>query len=376
MNQKILTWFLLLNKRLYKKPLFIVILCLVPVLMLGLKLCSSDKNGILSIALYKENPLIKDELFLKIANQLINEDSMLNFLQFESLEKANEQLLAGKLDAIWIFPENLSEEIQKSAQAQNIKSCIRIIEKEDTTICALAREILCAKLYPIFSYQAYKVYVNKEMQFPYPTEQDFNRAYQRYSSEIKLFNTQDIKSTSQEDFFKTPLRGILAIWLILCGIAASLFWMEDKEKGTFVWAPPSLQALIGLALHTVVILNALIVMIFALVLCKIFASPSKELFSLFLFAIDSILFCNLVQILCKKTTILAALSPAIIIAMLALCPIFVNLKNLHFIQYLLPPFYYLHNSCSLEFLVPSLIYTGILLALTLCFFFKKKSFQF
>ena len=52
--RKAFTWFLLLQKRLLKKPLFLLILLLTPLLVVGMKQIASKESGILRVYLYEE----------------------------------------------------------------------------------------------------------------------------------------------------------------------------------------------------------------------------------------------------------------------------------------------------------------------------------
>ena len=49
--KKLLLWFLMLSKRLYKKPTFLVLILLIPVLMFGYIAISGGESGVMTIGM-------------------------------------------------------------------------------------------------------------------------------------------------------------------------------------------------------------------------------------------------------------------------------------------------------------------------------------
>ena len=61
-----------------------------------------------------------------------------------------------------------------------------------------------------------------------------------------------------------------------------------------------------------------------------------------LYCLAAAVFSELVRKLCRSQALLAALLPVLMALMLALCPIFIDLKILGPVRHLLPPYYYLN----------------------------------
>ena len=100
----------LLNKRLFKKPSFVIILCMIPLLVLGLKLISKQESGIVRIALVNEGAGEKTGAGT-IIDSLLNADSVFLYSRCDSEEEAVELLDLDSVDAVWVFPEDYDERV-------------------------------------------------------------------------------------------------------------------------------------------------------------------------------------------------------------------------------------------------------------------------
>ena len=68
-------YYALLSKRFFKKFSFIILLCTVPLLVLGLKNVSTEDTGMLKILLYAEDP--EDETVRELTAKMLKEDSVI-----------------------------------------------------------------------------------------------------------------------------------------------------------------------------------------------------------------------------------------------------------------------------------------------------------
>jgi hypothetical protein len=68
---------------------------------------------------------------------------------------------------------------------------------------------------------------------------------------------------------------------------------------------------------------------------------------------------------CRSMRVLATLIPLLVVAMLAICPVFLDIAPLHMLQRLFPPTYYINAVYNSSQLINMVIYTLICLALYL-----------
>lgn len=102
-----------MNKRLFRKWSFLLILCLVPLLTAGMRLAAGQESGVLSIALYL--PESGDGLSAEIPGRLEGRDGVLRYVACGTEEEARRMVEAFEADAAWIFPEKLEESLRDAA---------------------------------------------------------------------------------------------------------------------------------------------------------------------------------------------------------------------------------------------------------------------
>ena len=161
--QKSLLWFCLTCKRLLKKPGFLILLCSIPVLVLSMGLVAKEESGMLHIVLYQENE--KDLLSSQLVEDLLSENSVLQYQQVFDEEEAYELVENGNADAAWIFSDKMQERLEEYIAGAYDRPFIRILEREDNVALQLSREKLYGALYSYFPYTVYEKYVQNEQSF-------------------------------------------------------------------------------------------------------------------------------------------------------------------------------------------------------------------
>lgn len=368
MKNRFFTWYFLFVKRLFKIPSFIVILLLLPCIMFAGRFLSSKDSGILRVGIYVND---SDRLSRNIIEELSDEESLFHFQKVKSEEDGKALLAQNKVDAVWIFPDSLEKELEKLAIKQTIKPVIKVYEREESTALIFLREVFCAKIFPDFSYKAYSHYVTDIIGLDDISPQSLEKNYQKYSEKIELFNVES-DSSSSFDYLRSPLRGLVALWLVLCGLAASLYYLNDREKNTFIKLPAKYYDQLSIFSHFVVVSIASFAAFAAVLISGNYNSISYEIIGIILLSFDAVLFCFIISSLCPKKEILAFLLPVILLLMLVICPVFIDLRFFNFLKFIFPIFYYIQASGDTYYYVIQLVYTGVLIAFAGGVIFIKK----
>ena len=343
--RRIAIWFFLLNKRLFKKGSFLMILCAVPLLVAGMRLAARQESGIVTIALCRTDP--SDELSAEIVDGLLDDGNVLRYVVCETPEEARDLVERFQADAAWIFPENLALRLGESAARKRVRPVVTVVEREDSIPLAFSREILTSALYPFFSYAVYEDYVRDDLGLA-AEDEELSKAYERLKADGTLFQVVyfDGSATEKSSYLLAPLRGILALWLVLCGFAASLYYMQDERRGTFSWMPIKHRLWLAFGFHGVVLADAAAALLIACRLSGVFTVWYREVIHAALFTGCVLVFCNLVRLLCGTPERLGCCIPILLMGMAAVCPVFINVDRFRPLQYLLPPFYYLKATHS------------------------------
>lgn len=362
---RIVTRYFLLNKRLFKKLSFLMILCLVPVLVIGIRTAAKEESGIVKIVLCMQNP--EEELSAEILEQLLEKDSVFRYSVCKTPAQARKMVADYEADAAWIFPENLKEELKKTAFDKKIKPVVTVVEREDSVVLMFTREVLCNTLYPSFSYAVYESFVRDDLGID-EGQMDDGRilgAYNQNLIEGSFFQMEypDGQADERIGYLLAPVRGILGIWLALCGFAASLYYMQDEQKGTFSKIPVRGRLWMAFYSHAVLLSDAVVILLLGCRLAGVFTVWHREILSAVLFACCTVAFCNLLRLICRTPAFLGSCIPIALLGMLVICPVFIGINSWKGLRYLFPLYYYLNSIHNLHYLNAMAVYAAVMTVL-------------
>lgn len=355
--------FVLLQKRLLKQYRFLLMLSLAPLLAAGVRHLAAEDAGIAAVALYLP---AEDAAAEEISGRLMEGRGVLRYLSCGSGEEARRLVETGQADAAWIFSEDLSAQLEELAKQRRVRPVVTVVERQDSVSLILGREILSAAVYPSFSYVVYEAYVRDELGLVEMSDGELRRVYDSVAVEGSLFQMvyPDETPGEEEDFtyVQAPLRGILAVWFTFAGLAAALGFMRDEERGVYGRAPLTGRLWLSYTAEAVFLLDAALVLLLSCRLAGVFTDWRREVAGCGVFALCVLAFANLLRLLCRTPGRLAMTFLPLLAAMLALCPVFLNLQYFRAGKRLLPPWYYLQSIHNTRYLYEMIFYTVILAA--------------
>lgn len=356
----------LLQKRLLKRGSFLLLMCLAPLLAAGVGKLSEEPSGIAAIALYLPEG---DKTAAEISERLFDGESVLHYLVCDSEAEARTLVEGGEADAAWIFAEDMEENLRRLAGRRRVRPVVTVVEREDSVSLILGREILSAAIYPSFVYAVYEGYVREDLDMPEVSEEELRAAYESVSVEGSLFQMvyPDQTPGEEEDYsyVQAPLRGILAIWFTFCGLASSLWFMQDEERGVYGKAGGIKRLFAAYRASAVFLADAAVILLLSVKLSGVFTDWKREVVSCAVFAVCVTAFVNLLRLLCRTPQRLGVALLPLGAVMLALCPVFLNLQHFRAGKLLLPPWYYLQSIHNVYYLYLMTIYAAVLVAVSL-----------
>lgn len=354
--RRVCIWCLLTEKRLLKKISYIAVLMILPVLMLGLRRASKEEAGMVSIGLCTEDGT--GSLSDQIIQRMMEEGGILKYKRYETEAMAMKAVRAGEVDAAWIFPQDLEKDLEKLAAQKRVSPVVRVVEREDSVALVFTREVLCSRIFPEFAYETYRDFVRDHVGEDFLTEEELKAYYQERLMEGSLFQAEYLDGSvgEEENYFLAPVKGILAIWLVLAGFAALLYHLMDERNGVYDGVPRKRRLLYSFGLQGVVLLNGGIVYILACMALRVFANPLREVPLLLLFLTCIACFCNVMGLLIRKIEGIGVLIPVFVLLMVAFCPIFLNIRKFWMVQSLLPPYLYLKALHGNAYVLPMACY--------------------
>lgn len=362
--RRVFLWLMMLNKRLLKKISFLIILCSIPLLVLGVNLMAKQESGILRVILCREDA---DDLSEKIVSQLLDMKSALSFVEVETEEEAIRLVQANKADAAWIFPEDF-EGVMKTYFQEGIwdEPLIRVVEKEDNVMLHLSREVLFGGLYSSITYTVYEQFVRTEvLDGAEVSDEELWESYQKTNMEENMFVFSYLDGETADmgtSYMLYPVRGLLALVIVLCGLALGLYFMQDEQNGIFIRLSLNRTVLGSVLYQMPGLVDVGLVVLLALFFSGVAIGLLTELGLMFVYLWMVAGFSDLVRRLCKKQVRLGALIPMLVLVMLAVTPIFMGAPNMKWLQLLLPPYYYINALHSNAYRIGMLVYVAVIFA--------------
>lgn len=366
-------WMILLNKRILKQPLFLLLIALVPLLVFGVGRLSQESSSLVTAAVAPRSD--QDEASALLIRSLVeSSSSAVRYISCADEESLRETVSSGQARIGFLLPEeldalfeaygsqktkNLSEGAAallgvllggESASDEMHQHAISSFAATNDVISKITREQLFGKLYPSLEKAVLKTWlkIHPEIGSMNETQRELfvEETLSAYEDQYDYFDLEYLDGTKVEDdeidrFIASPMRGLLAVLLTLTGLAAVLYLTEDCRRGRFVWIPSHLQAFFRWAYLLIPLSDVALAMLAALCAGRSFTRASVEIPALILLIFQIAGFSNLLRILLRKRAYMASSIPILICACLFLTPVFVDLTILQPVQMLLPPYLYL-----------------------------------
>ena len=346
--------YLLLFKRLLKKKSYILMLLVVPLMIILLNLISARESGLMTIGVCIQGD--------GTASQALKQDLMDNpgsfrYVMYDNPDTMSYDVRFMKLDEGWVIPDTLDWDIL------NMKSIILI--REEGVSHLLAKEVLLSRIYPFFA----KAYVNQYVSDK-GFSSDLSEKFESINVNSDLFemgyfdgaaSSDELNSTS---YLLLPLRGILALHLMLCAIAASMYYLEDEDNGLFIFWHTRFRFLREFGYYFVILLIPAIMMLLGLKLGGVFTSFFPELIKIMAYVCLLIGLASIVRRMLKSTKILGLNLPVAIFGSAIFSPVFIEFKEAGNLRMIFPSFHYLYSIHDLHYLYTMAIYAGISLIIS------------
>lgn len=365
--KKLLLWLWLLTKRLYRKPTFLVILVLIPLLVLCYSTIDQQDSGMVVIALAGAEDPMTEQIF----EDLQDSGQLMKYKICKSPEEAELLVRTGKADGAWIFPEDLQTHVDNFVKdTEEHGSFVRVIQREENVALMLARERLSGAIYPYIARSYYLRFLRKNYeQLDHLSDEALLQYYDGTDMAQDLFAYEDIhaEKTQQVHYLMAPLRGLLAVVMVSGGMAAAMYTIRDRQNGTFCWVPAKYRLLPELGTQWLTALNLGAVSLTALGLSGMTEGIFTELAILLLYSLCVAAFGMMLRRLLGSIRVIGTAIPLLIVVILLVCPVFFDFGVLRRYQLLLPPTYYINSAHNPKYLAYMGLYSGVCLLICLVF---------
>lgn len=363
----ILTRYMLLLKRLFKKKSYIFMLLLVPVMVLALKGVSRGDAGLMTIGVYIPGD---DYASNSLMESIEDEPGSFKYIFYDDREKLIEDVKCQQLSEGWICSDNLDEAVESIVSMGQSDSRIEIVIREQGLSHLLSREVLNSRVYKSLARQMASSYISDKLykgsQSKEQNEKILN-TFDSYEINGNLFEMGYLDDSQPQDnndtnYIMMPLRGILALWLLTLSIAASMYYLEDEKNGLFIWWKPRFGLIRDFLYYVVIMAIPTIMVIVGLRFGGVSTSLHREILSITIYDFTLICMANILREIMGTIKGLGIITPVLIMASALLSPVFVDFKEGRILQKLCTTFHYL-NSINDAYYLKTLILFGITLLL-------------
>ena len=351
-----LKWYLALTKRLLKRKSFLLALLIVPCVTLAMNIVSQEKSGIMTVGYTAQDK--SDPVYIEVAEKIRNADTIMMFKEYDTVSQAVEDVKEGKLDVAWAFKDNIMNRIEDSVGNYKKDTYVDVYLKHDSIMHQFAREKLYSFIFEYYS-KALTTVVAREKKLEYDgIKEDMYTNFDTYRNTLNdnfivfRYVGDDEGSVKADEFnyLASPLRGLLAVATVLCCLAAMMFSLKDEADGKYAMFPLSKRIILHLANGFAAAVIVSVIVLIAIFLSGLSLGAVFEVLLFILFMLMCVAFCTFIGILCRKPGILCIILPVLLVAMLVLCPVFVNVHGFEAVKFLLPSYYYLNALYSARYI--------------------------
>ncbi len=330
--KRFLVWLYLMSKRLLKKPSFVIILAMLPVVLLAYRFVITEDDEKLHAAFYIEGE--GDVLTERLTEDLLGSDGVVAFYLCESEEELYNDVVAGRAECGYVFGENLLERFFD----KDWRGVIRTIVSENSHYSAFVNEWVYAMLYSDMSEELTVDYMLNRSGVRMEKEEAEKLLRQMHAEAMKqaivfdysyvsLDGGGEVDETEEktESHLTKPIRGTVALFVLLAGLAGLVFWYQDDEEGRFRVMAYNKRPLISFGSLLLPTLLAGIVGVVCLMISGISVGIFTEMWQMLWYVLLVAAFCNLLRHLIPSVNVVCAMIPIMAIVTYLCCPIIVDL---------------------------------------------------
>ena len=347
-------WILLMTKRLMKKPSFIIILVLLPVILVMYRFIITEDDATIRACIYV--PEGSEEFTAKLADDLVTADFQAKFYLVDSEDDLYSDVIAGRAEVGYILPKDIRERFL----TKNWDGAVTMVVSDSSQMAPFVNEFVTVVIYTDMMEEYITDYLVNRSGLTFedgdirPLIRESLRKHAGSGSLFDIsyrdyYKNEEVsrEEVMSENYLMKPIRGTVALFVLLAGLAGLVFWFQDNAEGRFKVMSHEKRPVINygsLLLPTA--LSAIVGMI-CIIIAGLCGNIFYELLTMLLYVIFVTGVCEIIRVIVPNVNAVCAAIPILAIASYLCCPILIDLKKVlpvvSYLRKILPPDYYLET---------------------------------
>lgn len=355
--KKILTWILLFQKRILKKPMFQITILLIPILLFLLFTFNKSSDSLVRVALISGN----DEYSQNFVKDLLDSSNhVISYYQCYDESQMRKDVLTGKAECGYIMPDDMPRKIAQFSSKKK-QGIITAIVKKESISTKIVNEIIYGRLFSERAYPVLKDFINEKQPDRLTSAEDEKMydAFSKYLIEPLMFSFEyadgsknDLLNNddSSHNYYMLPVRGILSVLILVSSMSGVLMLSNDDRKNTWGFIRLSKRPAFNYFYIFMSILPIAICSLAAIFITGISTNVLNEIRLMVLYTLLLTGFSSLLKALIKNIYVLCSLIPVTVLLSLIICPVFIDIGSIvpqsRLVRLFLPTNYYLDSIYS------------------------------
>lgn len=349
--------FYLTKRQLKKRALWIVFLLFLVGGMLLPEMAQEENNEIkVGLCIEERENYSKEEETELIEKLQTNEThhSLFSFVFYEAEEMFRKEILSGKLECGYVIPTDLWEKLTRG----KTRNLVTLYTTSTTTLDSVCNEVVYAALYEEYALDILIDYLIESKELPYQDREALKKVtepvYRKYLTDGSTFGFQITEQGNTEgepvipketNILLYPMRGFLAVFMLVCGFCGAMMHYEDQEKRIFIRHNARERGLLRFISISIPVFLSYPMVLGSLYASGVFTNWYKEAGSLLFYAVLVILFCGILTYWLKNKVVFCSWIPLLLIGCILFTPVLLDISSFipqtQFIEKLFVPYYYL-----------------------------------
>ena len=335
-------WLMLLSKRLWRQPVYIGLLVLIPILGYAVSLMEQGERSGTSVAVCVEEGTWSGQIIDGLRAR--DADSVLAFEFYHDASETEAAVINNKADCGFVIPADIEERVLE----EDWRKCIIVYESSASSITGMAKERISENIFTLYSEQRYREY----MEHISEDIVDFAQyAYEGHLVDGSTFGFEYINYDQYGQYIDDtdaiydapvfPIKGVFAVIIFISGMCGMLEYEKDNREKRFIrMVPNTLTYIVDVWISTVYVSAAVLICLWisdgvhsaggqlsvgAMLSVWNMGMWLSQIGRLIVYQCIIVLYCCILGIILRRQETIAAAIPILSLGSLVCAPVFIRL---------------------------------------------------